>query len=66
MYDFSPGGTIAEQLDCIQRVDVIVKMTNCEVFANGMNAPNVPLILDYIGANFDCLTVSDRQLCARR
>ena len=66
VYDFSPARAFAEQLDCIQGVDVIVKTTNYEVFANGMNAPNVPPILDYISANFDCLTVSDRQLCTRR
>jgi len=65
-YDFSPAEAFAEQLDCIQGVDVILKTTNFDVFANGMNAANAQPILDYVNANFNCLTVNDRQLCTRR
>jgi hypothetical protein len=65
VYDFSPAEAFARQLDCIQGVDVILKTTNFDVFANGMNAANVQPILDYVAANFDCLTVNDRQLCTR-
>jgi len=65
-YDFSPAAAFAEQLECIQGVDVIVKTTNFDVFANGMNAGNVQPILDYVNANFDCLTINDRQLCTRK
>lgn len=66
LYDFSPATAFAEQLTCIQSVDVIIKTDNFTTFANGMNAANAQPILDYVSANFDCLTVGDRQLCTRR
>ena len=65
-YDFSPAEAFTEQLKCIQGVDVILKTTNFDVFANGMNAANVQPILDFVNANFNCLIVNDRQLCTRK
>jgi len=66
VFDFSPTEAFAELYECIQRVDVILKTENFNIFGNGMNAANVQPILDYVNANFDCLIVSDRQLCTRR
>ncbi len=66
LYDFSPIENFSQTLDCINGVDVILKTSNFDVFANGVNGPNVQPILDYVNENFNCLQIEDRQLCTRR
>jgi len=65
LYDFSPAENFVQTLDCIGDVDVILETANFNVFANGINGPNVQPILDYVSTNFNCLQIDDRRLCTR-
>jgi hypothetical protein len=66
LYDFSPPEAFTEALQCIQNVDVVLLTDAFTVFGGSSRAPYAQPVLDYVGANFTCLRVEDRQVCTRR
>ena len=65
LYDFSPPEAFAEALECIQGVDVVLLTDAFTVFGGSSRAPFAQPVLDYVGVNFTCLRVDDRQVCTR-
>ncbi len=65
LYDFSPPEAFGEALECIQGVDVVLLTDAFTVFGGSSRAPFAQPVLDYVGANFTCLRIDDRQVCTR-
>jgi len=65
LYDFSPPEAFTEVLECIQGVDVVLLTDAFTVFGGSSRAPFAQPVLNYVGANFTCLRVDDRQVCSR-
>jgi len=65
LYDFSPPEAFADALQCIQDVDVVLLTDAFTVFGGSSRAPYAQPVLDYVGSNFSCLRIDDRQVCTR-